>query len=625
MNLLTPVALALGVTLPIVVIFYLLKVRRRDEEVSSTFLWNDLIRDLAAHEPLQRLKWNLLLLLQLIGLALITFAVARPFTQQTGEKPVQAILLLDGSASMQAQDVQPSRFAKAVDAARSTLNGLPENSLATAILVAAHPQVLVAATSDRQQVDRALEGARPSGAAADMREALLLARSLGGDPSSRRIYLFTDGAFSLPPDLPDDLGSVQVVNVGDATGNVAITTLSSRPDPQDNRRQQLFARVQNFADSAAQAVVSISVDGQNLENRNISLDPNSESDQIFDQVPAGARYASVTVNTGDAQAGQSPGNGLSLDDSAFAVLTQRKPAQVLLVSSGNQFLEKVLTLLPNVDLYRIASSRYLAVEADRFDIIVFDGYLPPLLPRGNLLVVNPPDRGPYRTTGSITRPKVTSWDREDPILSFVDLQDLNIARASRLDTPRWAKPLIIAGDGTPLMVAGQDGDRRVTILPFDLQQSNLWTMSAFPILMSNIVNYLSPPGVVQSASIQTGSPESLAPLPQVQSVRVTGPTDQVSEFRTGQGPISYATTDTPGLYKVQQIVQGGQQTVDDDLFAANLANPDESDIRPRLTGLNNPGPVEAGVATLQREFWGVLAALVLPLLLFEWFWFHRRT
>jgi hypothetical protein len=622
-NLLTPFALALGVSLPIVVIFYLLKVRRRDEEVSSTFLWNDLIRDLAAHEPLQRLRWNLLLLLQLIGLALITFAVARPFSQQVGEKPVQAILLLDGSASMQAKDVQPSRFAKAVEAARSTLSGLPENSLATAILVAAHPQVLVAATSDRQQVDHALASAQPSGAAADMREALLLARSLGGDPNSRRIYLFTDGAFTLPPDLPDDLGSVQVVPVGQDTGNVAVTTLSSRPDPQDNRRQQLFARVQNFSDSGAHAVLSISVDGQNLEDRGVDLDPNSESDQIFDQLPAGARYASVTVNTLDTQPGH--GNGLALDDSAFAVLAQRKPAQVLLVSSGNQFLEKVLTLLPNVDLYRIASTRYLAVEADRFDIIVFDNYLPPLLPRGNLLVVNPPDRGPYRTNGAVTRPKVTSWDREDPILSFVELQDLNITRASKLDMPRWAKPLITAGDGTPLMVAGQDGDRRVTILPFDLQQSNLWTMSAFPILMSNIVNYLSPPGVVQTTSIQTGSAESLAPLPQVQSVRITGPTEQVSEFRTGSGPISYAATDTPGLYKVQQIVQGGQQTVDDDLFAANLANPDESDIRPRLTGLNNPGPLEAGVATLQREFWGLLAAIVLPLLLVEWFWFHRRT
>jgi Ca-activated chloride channel family protein len=620
MSFLTPLALALGISLPIVVIFYLLKVRRHDEEVSSTFLWNDLIRDLAAHEPLQRLKWNLLLLLQLMLLALITFAVARPFSQQLGQKPVQAILLVDGSASMQAKDVRPSRFDKAIEAARNTLRGLPEDSLATAILVAAHPQVLVAATADRQQVDRALAGAQPSGAAADMREALLLARSLGGDPNSRRIYLFTDGAFTLPADLPDDLGSVQVVPVGQpSTGNLAVTTISSRPDPQDNRRQQLFTRVANFSDVAAQAVISISVDGQNLEDRTVNMTANGESEQVFDNLPAGARYASINVSdlTGD--------NGLTLDDTAYAVLVQRKPAQVLLVSSGNQFLEKVLTLLPNVDLYRIAAQRYLAVEADRFDIIVFDNYLPPLLPRGNLLVVNPPDRGPYRTTGSVSRPRVATWDREDPILGFVDIRDLTISRASRIDVPRWAKPLISTADGTPLMLAGQDGDRRVAIMPFDLGQSNLPLMSAFPIMMANLVNYLAPPGVVQAPEIQTGSPESLSPLPQVQTVRVTGPTDQSSEFRTGQGPITYANTDVPGLYKVQQLVQGGQQTVDDDLFAANLANPDESDVRPRLTGLDNPGAVDAGLTTLQKEFWGALAAVVLPLLMLEWFWFHRRT
>ena len=90
-------------------------------------------------------------------------------------------------------------------------------------------------------------------------------------------------------------------------------------------------------------------------------------------------------------------------------------------------------------------------------------------------------------------------------------------------------------------------------------------------------------------------------------------------------PITYAATDVPGLYRVSQIVQQGQQTVDDDLFAANLANPDERDLRPRLAGLSNPGPLDAGLTTLQKEFWGILAALVLPLLLFEWFWFHRRV
>src|SRR5919108_365408 len=98
MNLLAPIGLALGLTLPVIIIFYLLKVRRRDEEISSTFLWNDLVRDLAAHEPLQRLRWSVLLILQLLALALLTLALARPFTQQTGQQPVHAVLLLDGTA-----------------------------------------------------------------------------------------------------------------------------------------------------------------------------------------------------------------------------------------------------------------------------------------------------------------------------------------------------------------------------------------------------------------------------------------------------------------------------------------------------------------------------------------------
>lgn len=620
MNLLAPLALALGITLPIVVIFYLLKVRRHDEEVSSTFLWNDLIRDLAAHEPLQRLKWSLLLIMQLLLLGLVSFAVARPFSEQEGQKPVHAVLLLDGSASMHASDVAPSRFERAVGAAKSTLAGLPENSLATAILVAAHPQVLVAATTDRREVEKVLNETQASGAAADMREALLLARSLGGDPGARRIYLFTDGAFSLPPDLPEDLGSVEVVTVAQPdTGNLAVTAISTRPDPRDNRRQQLFTRVENFAPTPAQAVVTIAVDGQAVEERTVSLDPNGQTEQVFEDLSPGARAASVTV------ADKRGDNGLTLDDTAYAILVQRKPAQVLLVSPGNAFLEKVLSLLPNVDLYRIPAQRYLAVEADRFDVIVFDDYLPPLLPHGNLLVVNPPDRGPFRSNGEVRRPRVASWEREDPLLAFVDVRDLSINRVSKLDLPRWAKPLIVTADGVPLFAAGQDGDRRVAIMPFDLRQSNFPVLPAFPIMMSNLLAYLSPPGVVRSPEIHTGAPESLAPLPQVERVRITGPDDRAVEFRSGSAPITYATTDVPGLYRVQQIVQGGQQTVEDDLFAANLADRDESDVRPRLSGLANTTTFEAGLTMLQKEFWGVLAALALPLLLVEWFWFHRRV
>jgi hypothetical protein len=185
--------------------------------------------------------------------------------------------------------------------------------------------------------------------------------------------------------------------------------------------------------------------------------------------------------------------------------------------------------------------------------------------------------------------------------------------------------LISTADGVPLFAAGQDGDRRIALIPFDLRQSNFPVLPAFPIMMSNLLNYLSPPGVVRSPEINTGAPESLAPLPQVERVRITSPDDQSVEFRSGSAPITYAATNVPGLYRVQQLVAGGQQTVEDDLFAANLADRDESDIRPRLSGLTNNGPFEVGLTMLQKEFWGLLAALALPLLLFEWFWFHRRV
>src|SRR4029079_12055373 len=122
-----------------------------------------------------------------------------------------------------------------------------------------------------------------------------------------------------------------------------------------------------------------------------------------------------------------------------------------------------------------------------------------------------------------------------------------------------------------------------------------------------------------------GAPESLAPLPQVERVRITSPDDQSVEFRSGSAPITYAATNVPGLYRVQQIVPGGQQTIEDDLFAANLADRDESDIRPRLMCLSGQVTVDACLTLRQKECWGLLAALALPLLMFEWFWFHRRV
>ena len=61
-----------------ILLMYMLKLRRKTVQVSSILLWEALLRDRQANTPWQRLKRNLLLLLQLVILAALVLALARP-------------------------------------------------------------------------------------------------------------------------------------------------------------------------------------------------------------------------------------------------------------------------------------------------------------------------------------------------------------------------------------------------------------------------------------------------------------------------------------------------------------------------------------------------------------------
>src|SRR5437764_8213585 len=111
MSFLTPFALLSALIIgPIIVAMYLLKLRREDRRVSSTFLWQRMVRDVEANAPWQKLRRNLLLLLQLLLLLLLALALARPFFLTTGIAGRNLIVVLDRSASMGATDVPPTRL-----------------------------------------------------------------------------------------------------------------------------------------------------------------------------------------------------------------------------------------------------------------------------------------------------------------------------------------------------------------------------------------------------------------------------------------------------------------------------------------------------------------------------------
>jgi len=609
--------LGLGILIPILILLYLLKVRRLEYPVSSTLLWQDLLRDLAAHEPWQRLHWSVLLVTQILIVGLVVLALARPFFVVQAQEAVHAVLVLDASASMQATDVEPSRFEVARRAARQTLRDLGEGSVATIVLAKSQPEVLAPATDDRQSLERAIDAAEVSFGPADIQQALVLATTLGPERGRLRVYLFTDGAFGELKGFDAEGIDIRLVSVGVDGENQAITGLAARPDPQNARRFQLFTRVRNYGDQPARTTFSLQVDGQLSESRQIDLPPGEAQEFMFSDLPLGAKAVEAHLAGSD---------HFPLDNAAYAVLDVRRSSEILLVSQGNLFLEKVLGLLPNSEVFRVAPRRYFSIDADRYDVVVFDGFLPDSMPRGSALVINPPESSLFTIDGELRRPRIRHWERDDPVLQFVDLRDVAIARAQRITPPGWARTLI-ESDDAPLLLAGEHDGQRTVIMPFDIRQSNLPLSAAFPIMMANILGYLEPGGQAAQRDLHPGDAITIAPLPQAEDLVIRRPSGPPKTIHVEGQPITFADTGEPGLYGVSQRAAG--QTILEELFAVNASDEQESDIRPRTVLLGNGRPLQAGtqadLVPVNREIWLWLAPLALGLLLFEWFWFHRRS
>ena len=124
MQLLSPIGLALGLLAVPLVALYFLRVRRARVRVSSVLPWHAVKQAEQLASPVQRFRRNLLLWVQLLLLAALVLAAARPFVWTALPSARSTILVLDTSASMGATDVAPTRFEAARQQAAAALDAL---------------------------------------------------------------------------------------------------------------------------------------------------------------------------------------------------------------------------------------------------------------------------------------------------------------------------------------------------------------------------------------------------------------------------------------------------------------------------------------------------------------------
>jgi len=651
---------------------YLLRMRRRQVVVPFAELWQNIERETDTRKLWRRLRRLLSWLVQMILLALLCLALGDPRPEWWFSEPRTVAVIIDVSASMDgpagADTDARARLDLAVRRAQAELAGLGHRDRAVVIAAGFEPRVVSplalgagpggAANSNSADLSgrvEALRTLRPQPGRADMAGALALARNtLAGYPAPE-IIVITDGALAPAsrgavqgcldeggPRVEDD-GTKQGIaprcRVAMVTGpddNLAITAFAARRYPGDRQKVEVLAEVRNLGASKVTFALDVLADGVSVGRSTLELGPGATTRELLPELDAARARLEARLVPVSPDAPPLPGT--PLDDVAWAVVPPLDPIDVALVSDGTDlFLEAALLALDDhVRLTAMSPDEFdLEALADE-DLVILDvagAPLPDPLPDTNLLVFDP-----HRNEGApveiakksdLPRPRLTEQDRNHPILEGVVFKDVNMSRGTSFETEATDLALV-KHLGEPMVVLRERPDRSVLLVGFDPRQSDLPLRVAFPLLVSNVIDYFESrrPGFVATVPAGSSRELSFAQLglgasEGITTLEIEGP-GGTRQIRAQDGRFRMLA-DEAGIHTLR-TVDGALAGATIDL-AVNMADVEASDLRPRLDdpppearadAAPPPAPVSDG------PLWTLLLAACLLVLTAEWATYHRR-
>ncbi len=623
-----PLGFAALIALPIILWLHLRRSKLRRVEVPSLLLWE--------HLPLpttvKRRRWlpmTLLLLLHLAIAALLAGVLAYP--QGIGQalsRSTHTVVILDTSTSMAATDTRSgSRLEHARNRARLLLGNMGVRDRITLIAAGQGARVLVSGElTEQAALQQALEALDAGGTGSDIGGALALARTAlertvaGQAYDSTRIVVVSDLE---PPQTRMAMDErVEWVRVGENPGNRAIVAFAARPrGSRATSGDDVYVRIANYGDASLTTHFRLYGDDELLDTRLVGLKPEAEVELTWN-LPPGTDIVRAEVDGQDL---------LPIDDSATLSLDQSRPIQTVLVSGGAPALERAFAAIPNVDLEMVAPAAYATSSAaENADLIVFHNTLTQTVewPAGGVLVINPPVASPLLQVSPpqpLAAGTLHVGEEARETFGRLNLDSIEFGDVARLQVPEWADVTLASGD-VPLIVRGRTGQSEVAVWTFHLEQSNMTTRLAFPLLLARTVRDLVPPPM--PGMLVAGSPLEVHPAPHADTLELRPPDGRTQTFDVrGRYALALDHLAQPGLYTV--VEKRGSDVLYQGQVAVNAGTPTESDLRARpsaaVAGLEPipPAPVapdQAGFLSLDdtRPLWTWFLLAVLLLLMVEW-------
>ncbi len=626
MNFINPAAFWALLTIGIIVLLYFLKLKRQKKVISNLFLFNRMLVDQKANRPFQKLRRNLLLLIQILFLLLSIMGLSRPTFIKNIFSNYNYIILIDSSASMMATDDGESRFERAKERATEIISNFAESDMAMIISADTKTYIRAPLSRDKRALKKNIDTLEPTETPTNLYDAFTVIMSALKQKKIDKIYVISDGANVGLEQLAeernitkDNFPEVEFISIGKGSDNVGIVDLDINATGNNRENLQVFARIVNFSNEPKTTDVELYNGDDLIDIKEITIPAQENYPVIFDDARLEQGLITMKLSIDDK---------LEVDNTAYAYMKKPESIQVLMVTKKNMFLENALRVNPVVSLTKMNPFSYdEKSDYSSYDVIIFDSFFPNVTPKTNILLINS-EAAPLNilkrvsADGKTAReelPNIIDYDKTHPIMKYINFENTVIAKSTYFSTPGWMQKIVEAEDST-LIYAGEKLGRRVILISFDLTESDFILKSSFPMFIYNSMIWLSDHFDKKSSSYSRTGDSIRRKVYEQDIIEVTTPESDVIEVKVFNDEFFFDNTKWVGLY----TTKGADGF--EDFFIANLLSEKESDITPSpFIKIGGKKIKPTSKISVRKELWKYFVIFAIIFIIIEWWVYHRKV
>lgn len=558
------------------IIIYIIKPNYQKKMVSSTFVWQLSLKYRKKRLPVSRLNNILIFICQVLILTICGLLLARPVIEQekAGDEN-EKIIIIDASASMRVTDGSDTRFARAVNQARTLAEDTVKNGGVVSIILAdTTPEYIVQRSGEDKlddilaAVDGLLENPDScSYSSADINSAVSLTEEVLRYNHEAQVFFYTATEYL-------EKNGINVIDVSkdDVEWNAAI--LSADAKMNDNNHYEITIDVGCY-NRTDKLTVYCEIHGANGKESKILLqrdeyfDPADEekvvvfnTDDLDGQPLYSFDYLEVYVSVDDS----------FVDDNSFFLYGGTKPSIKIQYSSSipNNYFGGVVRTIREVmkdqwtiEFKELKSGEKAATEG--FDLYIFEHTVPSVMPTDGIVLLVDPYGSPegagitFGNTTSVSSDSTLATGITHELTKYVDFSRITVAQYTEILSSDGYEELAYY-KSQPVILAKNEDNAKIVVWAFDLNKSSLPLNPDFSFLVYNMFNYFIP-STIDSNTFEIGDTVDLAARGTDLKVEGNG-----FEYTMVDKKTDSITVTRPGTYTVTQTPMSGDELIIENFY-----------------------------------------------------------